>query len=57
MIRQLDGTDVQQIRDMTKLDIEFLRDTGEAPLAEQRALPDSENAHRLILHVPRITNC
>lgn len=52
MIRQLDGTDVQQIRDMTKLDIEFLRDTGEAPLAEQRALPDSENAHRLILHVP-----
>ncbi|MGE6181911.1 bifunctional diguanylate cyclase/phosphodiesterase [Aeromonas media] len=52
MIRQLDGTDVQQIRDMTKLGIEFLRDTGEAPLAEQRALPDSENAHRLILHVP-----
>ncbi|WP_421245427.1 bifunctional diguanylate cyclase/phosphodiesterase [Aeromonas sanarellii] len=52
MIRQLDGTGVQQIRDMTKLDIEFLRDTGGAPLAEQRALPDSENTNRLILRIP-----
>ena len=56
MIRQLDGTGVQQIRNMTKLDIEFLRDTG-GPLAEQRALPDSENTNRLILRIPQITSC
>lgn len=52
MIRELDETGVQQIRDMTKLKLEFLRDSKEAPLAEQRALQDSENAERLILRVP-----
>ncbi|HHQ4553507.1 TPA: bifunctional diguanylate cyclase/phosphodiesterase [Aeromonas veronii] len=52
MIRELDGASVQQVREMTKLDLEFLRDTREAPQTEQRALPDSENSGRLILRVP-----
>jgi len=52
MIRELDEASVQQIRDMTKLELQFLRDTGEAPLTEQRVLPDSENSSRLILRIP-----
>lgn len=52
MIRELDGASVQQVREMTKLDLEFLRDAREAPQTEQRALPDSENSGRLILRVP-----
>ena len=56
MIRQLDGTGVQQIREHDQAG-HRVSPRYRGPLAEQRALPDSENTNRLILRIPQITSC